>query len=223
LKKGKIMKRVKTVKRVGVRQSMLLAGLILVTGLPGAAQAALQGRDLNGSAGSFEAYYDTGLNITWLADANASGLMKWADANAWAASLSIVDTVNNITYDNWRLPAVTDSGDPDCDNVNNSSATCTVNFATGEMANLDTGVFTNLQAGGYWSATEHLPPNDFAWVVYFSHDTQGAYEKSNSFFALAVSPGDVAAVPEADTWGMLLAGLGLVGFATRRRALAQAA
>jgi hypothetical protein len=27
----------------------------------------------------------------------------------------------------------------------------------------------------------------------------------------------VTAVPEADTWAMLLAGLGLVGFATRRR------
>jgi hypothetical protein len=27
----------------------------------------------------------------------------------------------------------------------------------------------------------------------------------------------IAAVPEADTWAMLLAGLGLVGFATRRR------
>jgi hypothetical protein len=44
----------------------LLAGL----SLSGAAQAVLQGRDLNGSIESFEAYYDTDLNITWLANAN---------------------------------------------------------------------------------------------------------------------------------------------------------
>lgn len=211
------MKRVKIVKQNDVRLPLLLAGLILVMGLSGTAQAALQGRDLNGSLGSFEAYYDTALDITWLADANVNGQMNWADANAWAASLSIADNVNNITYDNWRLPTVTDTGHPDCDNVYNITPTCTVNMATGEMADLDTSVFTNLQGDGYWSATEYEPPNDFAWVVYFSHDTQGAYDKVNNFFALAVSPGDVVAVPEADTWAMLLAGLGLVGFAARRR------
>ena len=32
--------------------------------------------------------------------------MTWPDANTWAANLSFHDAVNNITYDNWRLPTV---------------------------------------------------------------------------------------------------------------------
>jgi len=91
----------------------LLAGLTLNIVLVGSAQAALQGRDLNGSAGSFEAYYDTVLDITWLADANyaktsghsATGKMNWADANDWAAGLSF--TSGTQVFDNWRLPTLT--------------------------------------------------------------------------------------------------------------------
>lgn len=94
----------------------ILAGLALSS----TAQAALQGRDLNGSIDSFEAYYDTELNITWLDgyyhptglsggyDAGPNywdGLTTWSLATDWAADLSITDSVNNITYDNWRLPA----------------------------------------------------------------------------------------------------------------------
>lgn len=68
----------------------------------------LQGRDLDGSLATIEAYFDTALNITWLADTNyaktsgydADGLMTWSDANAWAASLSLGG------YTNWRLPKV---------------------------------------------------------------------------------------------------------------------
>jgi hypothetical protein len=84
--------------------------LVLVMGLSGSAQAALQGRDLNGSIGSFEAYYDTVLDITWLADANyaqtsgydADGKMTWYAANTLVANLSFTDGIN--VYDNWRLP-----------------------------------------------------------------------------------------------------------------------
>ena len=72
----------------------------------------LQGRDLDGNTVTFEAYYDTTLDITWLADTNAaagsvydtfspgSGRLTWADAKAWTASLDI-NGVNG-----WRLPSV---------------------------------------------------------------------------------------------------------------------
>ena len=114
-----------------------MATLVLAIGLSGTVQAALQGRDLNGSIDSFEAYYDTDLNITWLANANVNGPMSWTAANTWAANLSIVDAVNNITYGNWRLPTVTDTGTPGCDNAY-SGTDCgyNVNTATGEMAHL---------------------------------------------------------------------------------------
>lgn len=91
--------------------SLISSGLVTCL-VAGTAHAALQGRDLNGSAGSFEAYYDTVLDITWLADANhaltsgydADGRMTWSAANVWASNLSFTDGIR--TYDNWRLPTV---------------------------------------------------------------------------------------------------------------------
>jgi hypothetical protein len=74
-------------------------------------ETTLQGRDLDGNLSTFEAYYDTALDITWLADANyamttgadADGLMNWTTANSWAAGLNPYDS--GIT--GWRLPTVT--------------------------------------------------------------------------------------------------------------------
>ena len=82
-------------------------------GVPGQGtwETTLQGRDLDGNAATFEAYYDTVLNITWLADGNYAkttsyaagddgGRMTWDEAKTWAAQLNI----NGVT--GWRLPDV---------------------------------------------------------------------------------------------------------------------
>jgi hypothetical protein len=208
----------------------LIASVLLAASLnSGVAHAALEGRDLNGSINSVEAYYDTDLNITWLADANyaqtssydADGLMTWAAATTWAANLSFTDGIN--IYGNWRLP---------------TSDTCALYGCTssemghlfyielGMNANQTPGVtkFTNLQTFGYWSGTEDaFDPTNSAWSFYFSGGLQIPNIKTGTWYALAVSPGDVgiAAVPEASTWAMLLVGLGLVGVATQRRKLAK--
>jgi hypothetical protein len=71
-------------------------------------ETTLQGRDLDGNLATAEAYYDTVLDITWLADANhamttsfdADGLMDWTTANNWAAGLNPYSS--DIT--GWRLP-----------------------------------------------------------------------------------------------------------------------
>ena len=64
-------------------------------------ETTLQGRDLDGNLSTFEAYYDTALDITWLADANYAGTtMNWATANGWAAGLNPYGS--GIT--GWRLP-----------------------------------------------------------------------------------------------------------------------
>ena len=234
-----------------------LAPIVLALGLvSGSAHAALQGRDLNGSASSFEAYYDTDRNITWLADANyawtsgydTDGRMSWTDAKTWAANLRLVDAVNKITYDNWRLPTVVDTGRPGCQDFAYTGTDCgyNVDTATGEMAHLfydelgnkanydtsgnsnqpgwgltNTGPFTNLRAYAYWYGTELAPNTGDAWVFSFNSGGQNAYYKYGSYYALAVSPGDVAAavpaVPEAQTYALMLAGLGLIGWRARRR------
>ena len=62
----------------------------------------LQGRDLDGNAATFEAYYDTVLDITWHADPSPFGTdrAEWDTANTWATTLN----VNGVT--GWRLPNI---------------------------------------------------------------------------------------------------------------------
>jgi hypothetical protein len=249
-----------------IRSPLITSGLIVASlatvFVSGAAQAALQGRDLNGSAGSFEAYYDTDLDITWLADANyaqtsgydADGRMTWAAANTWAANLSYYNPLTNQTYADWRLPTTTDTGTTGCDFAY-SGTDCGYNVdpASSEMAHLyfvtlgnqsyrtttglvgdayaggansfstldNVGPFINFQSYLYWSGTEYAPDTT-AWSFGTKFGDQGYYDllnfnNSSSFYALAVSPGDVGAVPEAETYALMLAGLGLIGWRARRR------
>lgn len=231
----------------------------------GTAHAALQGRDLNGSADSFEAYYDTVLDITWLADANyakssgydADGLMNWAEANAWAANLSFTDGVN--VYNDWRLPVVgpingvsfnfNGSLNGSTDNGHNISAPGSV-FAgsiANEMAHLffntlsnkdlcaaatsigfcdgpqpgwgliNTGPFSNLGDTLYWSSTAYASGQSEAWDFYFYDGSQSSNLQGAEFRAWAVSPGDIAAVPEVQTYELMLSGLVLIGWLTKQR------
>lgn len=72
--------------------------------------------------------YDDVLDVTWLRDANASlgssfdtanggaadGLMNWANANAWASSLTFTlsGPGGSATFDQWRLPTATEVNSP---------------------------------------------------------------------------------------------------------------
>lgn len=93
---------------------------------------------------------------------------------------------------------------------------------------INTGPFINLQNGGYWYST----PTEFdysnggytpAWGFTMASGFQGGLTEDLGRWgqhAWAVRDGDVGmtlAVPEADTWVMLLAGLGLVGYRAQRR------
>lgn len=83
----------------------------------GTREITLQGRDLDGNLSTIEAYYDTALNITWLADANYArttgysgvtslGTMTWSVANNWAADLDPYGS----GISGWRLPTTLDVG-----------------------------------------------------------------------------------------------------------------
>lgn len=233
------------------RTTLIASTLIAASLASGSVHAELQARwlitgmtaeDFAGPTPNYpspDAYYDTDLNITWLANANVNGAMTWADANAWAASLVIQNQVNGqtYTYDNWRLPTALQ---PD---VGCSGHSGDLSFGSGctgsEMGHLfyselggaaglsllwssdpDVAKFSNLQVDAYWSATALGEPyTGYAWNFSFASGMQDGRSETNAFYALAVSPGDVgiAAIPEADTWAMLLAGLGLVGVVTRRK------
>ena len=79
------------------------------------------------------------------------------------------------------------------------------------------GPFINFQSSIYWSGTEYAPNTSDAWLFYTFDGYQYYTSKPNSYYALAVRPGDVAAVPEAQTYALMLAGLGLIGWRARRR------
>lgn len=209
--------------------STLLTGALLLIGAD--AEAALQGRDLDGNAATFEAYYDTDLNITWLGYENYAetsgvdhdGKQSWGAAKSWAASLSF--SVGGNTYSDWRLP----TGDTTCYGLN-----CTLS----EMGHLfynelggtagqsiltstdtDLANFVNLKASTYWTGTTYA--STFVYTFEFGGGSQLTHgtDASSYFYALAVSPGDIVAapIPEPETYALMLAGLGLVGFAARRQ------
>jgi len=203
------------------------------------AQAALEARPSG-------MVYDTVQNITWLADmnyaqtslhtgtgVNVNGTMIWDAATAWA---------NNLVYggfSDWRLPTlnlldasctgglgvgvgynctggelsrlfVTDLG-----NQGNSSVLDQVGDTAEQIANL--ALFNNVQSSDYWSGTKYSPSPDLAWFFRTSVGFQYNVGKANALYAVAVRPGDVAAIPEPQTYALLLAGLGAVVVAVRRR------
>lgn len=222
-------------------------------------ETTLQGRDLDGNASTFEAYYDSSLDITWLADANAASttLMNWSDANAWASALD----VNGIR--GWRLPTTTpldgstfnmalstdgstdrgtaatttdgtDGGWRDGSGIpasemghmyyvtlgNLGHCDATLPFCTTQTGwGLDnTGPFSNLVSGRYWSKSELNDSNALRFSFY--DGIQDARAKYSIERAWAVRTGDVGAtiVPiPAAIWLFGSGLLGLIGTARAKR------
>ena len=175
-----------------------LALLLLVgMGLASPAQAALVAR-LGG-----QAVYDTDRNITWLANANANGLMTWTAANTWAAGLN----VGGVT--GWRLPTAlnADGSGPDRGFVS-SSELGHLYYTVGGLTPVQkitssaylSSFVSNMQNGLYWSGTEVAPNPRFAWLFDANIGIQMSLHKGYSSFAWAVRDGDVGvpAVPEPE-------------------------
>ncbi len=209
--------------------------------------ATLQGRDLDGNAANgYEAYYDTVLNITWLADANyaktsgydADGKLNWDAAKAWAAGLNI----NGVT--GWRLPNIkpvaggfhyvrSDDGSTDIGynitsthselahlyyvTLGNKGYVDTTGALQAGYGLSNTGPFSNVQASAYWSSEYYGPGTYEVWSFLTDRGYQYSSNMYNSYYAWAVRSGDVAAaVPESQSYALALAGLA-VAVAVRRR------
>ncbi len=186
--------------------------------------------------------YDDVLDITWTRNANLaqtslSSGFTWAQASTWASNLVFAG------YDDWRLPYASviagagQSGPTTTANCQTAGeAQCRdnemgymfyhnlggsfFNPKTGDQTALGGEVLTNIQLQ-YWSGTEFFAlsnPEDRRWLFDFGVGGQGGFELfHDQLSAWAVRSGDVAPIPEPETYAMLLAGLGLLGFAARRR------
>ena len=205
-------------------------------------ETTLQARDINGDS-VVDAYYDTALNITWLADWNVNGIQDWNTQVAWASGLN----VHGVT--GWRLPSTTDTGPSGCDFSLAGGTDCgyNVDTASSEMAHMfyvtlgnkaycppgdatcaggpqagfglsNTADFTNMQSYYLWSGTGYAPSPGYAWYFYTLVGYQGDLGKLSGLYAVAVRPGDVAAgVPEPATLGLTLTALGALALVRRRR------
>ncbi|PTQ76734.1 putative secreted protein with PEP-CTERM sorting signal [Nitrosomonas oligotropha] len=217
-----------------------LLSFVLWTGILSISLASTANATLESRLGG-KAYYDTELNITWLADANAGkgtvfdydndGLMTGYFANEWVNSINI----DGIT--GWRFPNLDRNGDR-VFNVDVNSGVFDMQFndtcfngntsgcSDNEMGYLywvegitpaTSGPFMNIQPYLYISENIHSGSN--VWEISFYDGSYGAQLVGNLFHAWAVHDGDVASlpIPEPQTYLMFLAGFGLLGFMLRLR------
>ncbi len=202
------------------------ATMAALLGVAGTAQAAFQGRDASGApSGSCTAtgpgkctyFYDTTLDITilnnWdLGTGTWSAIAASGSAQALAASAGLA--ASGLT--GWVLP--TGDGEATAGALNQYLSIW--NSVGGSFGRLQ-GQFDRVQSGTYWSDSVWAADPSFTWAFGGAlppNPYQGVATQVNTLFVVAVRPGDVAAaIPEPQTYALMLMGLGAVLLARRKR------
>jgi hypothetical protein len=208
---------------------LLYDDVLKVTWLQDANYAKTSGRDIDGLMNWTDANtWANSLNISRVAGESLTGWRLAANTPVgedWNYDYSTDGTADsgwNITslrselsymyYVNLELKAPYSTSGADQPNFGIFS-----NATKGGQANVE--LVKNLQSGPYWSGTAYAPDpaGVAAWGFDTNYGSQFGYGQNDKFSAWAVLPGDVAPVPEPETYAMLLAGLGLLGVGAKRR------
>lgn len=224
---------------MNIKKGMLL-GATLSLVFAGATQAALLER-VGGLA-----YYDTDLDISWLADANlaasldfgvagiaADGAMARLTADQWIGAMN---AAGYLGISDWRLPTVLQP-DADCSHqyLGNSYGFTCVGSELGHLFYLELGgqaghsigavhndsyeLFSNVQESYYWSSFYTVNPSH-AWAFNFGNGELDLHGKTANYYAWAVVDGDIGEIPvPAAAW---LLGSALVALRLVRRKTADA-
>lgn len=202
----------------GVTRTLLVAAALCAAG---GAHAALEGRDLDLNTPGYEGVFDG--TKTWAANAQASGFVTYYDALTFVASLNIGG------YTGWRMIGWNDGLHG---MYNEWKIAMQKKHWFDPNTDTDVGVgshFFQPAPGGpnYWMADTlipgHIPQATWVYWDIWQGDSWGGGTSAagvRSGFAWAVHDGDIgvpAPVPEPQTWALMLAGIGALGVAGRRR------
>ena len=191
--------------------------------------AALIARDLDGDPSTVEAYWDSGRNLTWIADWKLAfgsvydtwnnGGLTWRDANAWAAGLELGG------FSDWRLPSANGAdGSPAIGCACSDSEFGHLWYE--ELGNPiggfnTTGPFQSIPIAEYWTGTESALDNRLAWSFRLRDGwSDTSYGKDGRLIAIAVRDGDVLNVrqlPEPNTILLVLLATLLSAIGSSRR------
>ncbi|MGD0958478.1 MAG: DUF1566 domain-containing protein [Methylomonas sp.] len=159
-----------------------------------------------------------GYNLT-SNDFGGNGLVDWYAAHAY---VNYLDSLNNGAgyggSNQWALPYIVDSSSslnwPPSPS-NSQLAELFYNELNGAAGSpIPTGPFSNVQSYVYWSGTEYSALPSYAWIFMTNAGNQGLNGKDGQFYAWAVSPGQVSAVPVSGAvwlFGSAIAGFGMLG------------
>lgn len=171
-----------------------------------------------GSISHRQGYDDTppfsGTYILTTADFGANGKVSWYGAQAY---VSYLNTINYAGSHQWALPEAahiylaenSPAGSPFGQLFYNELG------GTGGNSMPDTSTFNNEQDNTFWLRTEYDYFPDSAYLFYTGSGYQGSSSNVSQFYAWAISPGQVSAVPvPGAVW---LFGTGLLGLLGLKR------
>jgi hypothetical protein len=159
-------------------------------------------------------YYDNGTYNLTAADFGSGGTVDW-----WAGQ-ALVHYLNTQNYggsSQWALP--TSQWALPTSNGSQLGELFYNELGGTAGSSIPSGPFSNVQASVYWSGTEYGGDPYGAWLFDTGNGFQHYNVKDNQFYAWAVSPGQVNAVPvPGAVWLFGTGMLGLLGLKRRGHA-----